>query len=44
MDRPAPVPSDVSFVEWRPAEAGAYDFVRNTGAEPVALTFNGYAY
>ncbi len=40
---------DVSFVEWRPAgavpaEAGAYDFVRNTGAAPVALTFNGYAY
>lgn len=40
---------DVSFVEWRPAdaapaEAGAYDFVRNTGAGPVALTFNGYAY
>ncbi|MFI9382967.1 CapA family protein [Kutzneria sp. NPDC052558] len=40
---------DVSFVEWRPAdaapaEAGAYDFVRNAGAEPVALSFTGYAY
>ncbi|GAA3430675.1 CapA family protein [Kutzneria kofuensis] len=40
---------DVSFVEWRPAatvpdEASAYDFVRNGGNEPVALTFNGYAY
>ncbi|MFC0439762.1 CapA family protein [Kutzneria buriramensis] len=39
---------DVSFVEWRPAagvpdEPGAYDFVRNAGAQPVALSFTGYA-